>query len=67
MRDVALTIPGQTREEQLAAINQEIEDFSRYMCTLGDWKSVGPLNEMEKTLLRSYLVAKAAGKYDEVK
>lgn len=67
MKELAITVPGATREEQLTAINRDVEDFSRYMSTLGDWRAVGPLNEMEKTLLRTYLVAKAAGKMDEVR
>ena len=45
-------------------LDQEIEDFSVFMSTLGDWKSVGPLNEMEKMLLKTYLVHKLTGKID---
>jgi hypothetical protein len=55
------------KEALLAVVNEEVERFSTYMATLGDWKSAGPLNEMEKTLIRTYLVQKFTGKLDEVR
>jgi hypothetical protein len=61
MKDIVLTVPGDTKEQKLSWVEKEVEDFSRYMSTIGDWKAVGPLNEMEKTLLRTYFVAKLKG------
>jgi hypothetical protein len=64
MKEITLSVPGDTKEEKLDHINREVEDFSRYMSTIGDWASVGPLNDMEKTLIRTYFVAKLKGALD---
>jgi hypothetical protein len=64
MKDITLAVPGDTKEQKLSYVDKEIEDFSRYMCSIGDWASVGPLNEMEKALLRTYFVAKLKGALD---
>jgi hypothetical protein len=64
MKEITLAVPGDTKEEKLDYINREVEDFSLYMSTVGDWASVGPLNNMEKTLIRTYFVAKLKGALD---
>jgi hypothetical protein len=58
---------SKSKEEKLEVINREIERFSQFMSTVGDWKAVGPLNEMEKVIIRTYLIQKLNGRIDEVK
>lgn len=55
---------GKTKEELLALLEREVDDFSNFMATIGDWKAVGPLNPLERTLIKSYLVHKVNGKID---
>lgn len=50
-----------THEEQSKALDAEVERFSDYMATLGDWKAAGPLTPMERMLLKSFLVRKLTG------
>ena len=61
MKEIVLQVPGNTKEEMLDNIKREVDEFSHYMATLGDWRVAGPLTEMEKTLLRTYFVAKLKG------
>ena len=58
---------NKSKEELSKLFDEEVERFSEYMATIGDWRSVGPLNKMEKTLIKTYLVQKFTGKVDEVK
>ena len=54
-----------TMEDQLGRIKVgPVDDFSNFMATIGDWKAVGPLNPLERTLIKSYLVHKVNGKID---
>lgn len=55
---------GKPKEELLSLLDQEIEDFSKFMSTIGDWKSVGPLSPPERALIKTYLVQKVTGKLD---
>lgn len=55
---------GKKKEELLALLDREIDDFSNFMSTLGDWKSVGPLSPPERALIKTYLVHKVTGKLD---
>ena len=52
-------------DEKSKFIDEEVEKFSIYMATLGDWKQAGPLNKQERMLIKSYLVCKLAGKIDK--
>lgn len=51
-----------TQEEVLPVVNEEIENFSKFLASQTDIRYGGPLNNMEKVLLRSYLVQKLRGK-----
>ncbi len=66
--DVTLNVAdehrGKSRAELSELFDQEVERFSKYMATLGDWKSVGPLNPAEKMLIKTFLVQKYTGKLD---
>lgn len=68
MKELTLQLPqdyqGKPKEELLALLDQEVEDFSKYMSTIGDWRSVGPLNHLERALIKTYLVQKVTGKID---
>ena len=68
MQDLALVLApphrGKTKEEISAILYQEVEKFSQYMCSLGDWKAVGPLIPQEKVLLKTYLLRKMQGLLD---
>lgn len=57
---------GKSKEELLALLDHEVDDFSQFMSTLGDWRSVGPLNPPERALIKTYLVHKITGKIDGV-
>ncbi len=52
------------REKLSTLFDQEIEDFSKFMSTIGDWRSVGPLSSPERALIKTYLVQKLTGKID---
>lgn len=71
MKDVSLTVVSGSEtvspsdKEKLSAIfEKEIDDFSKYMSTIGDWKSVGELSLSERALIKTYLVQKYTGKVD---
>lgn len=68
MTDVVLKVAeehvGKTKEELSTLFDQEVERFSAFMSTVGDWKSAGPLNQLEKHLIKTYLVQKFTGKVD---
>jgi hypothetical protein len=55
---------GKSKEELSAILDREIEKFSQYMSTIGDWKAVGPLSAPERALIKTYLVQKVTGKID---
>lgn len=55
---------GKPKEELSAILDKEIEEFSRYMSTIGDWKAVGPLSPLERALIKTYLVQKITGKIE---
>lgn len=52
------------REKLLNLFDQEIDDFSKFMSTIGDWRAVGPLNSPERALIKTYLIQKLTGKID---
>jgi len=62
MKDIELVLDDEhkdkSKEELSKLFDEEIEKFSIYMSTIGDWKSVGPLNQQEKALIKSYIVFK---------
>ena len=66
MKEVILKIDeslGEVPRPQLAElIRKEVDDFSTFMSSLGDWKSVGPLSDMERKLIESYLWQKLNGR-----
>lgn len=68
MPDVQLILADEhknkTKEELSILFDQEIERFSKFMATLGDWRSLGPLNNGERMLLKTFLVQKYNGKLD---
>lgn len=68
MADLTLQLSDEHRakapEEVLKLFDEEIEKFSKYMTTIGDWRSVGALNAQERALLKSYLVHKHRGHVD---
>lgn len=69
MPDLTLVVSeehqGKTKEELSAIFDKEIERFSHFMATLGDWRSVGPLNGGERMLLKTFLVHKYNGNVDK--
>lgn len=68
MKDVIVRFADEhsakTKAELSALLDQELDDFSKYMATIGDWRVVGPLNLSEKALIKTYLVQKLTGKID---
>jgi hypothetical protein len=66
MKEVILKIDeslGELSRPQLAdLIKKEVDDFSAFMATLADWKSVGPLAPQERLLVESYLWQKLNGR-----
>jgi hypothetical protein len=67
MADMIISLDGnhinKTKEELSVLVDQEVEKFSNYMATLGDWRSAGPLNPMERTLVKTYIITKIKGLY----
>jgi hypothetical protein len=53
------------QEEMSELLDKEVENFSAFMATIGDWKTVGPLNSAERALIKTYLVQKLTGKLDK--
>lgn len=68
MKDVVVRFTdehsGKSKEELSVLLDQEVEDFSKFMATIGDWKSVGPLSPPERALIKTYLVQKITGKIE---
>ena len=60
---VDATYVSMPKEELSKLIDIEVERFSAYMATIGDWKAVGPLNAMERTLVKTYIGTKLKGLY----
>ena len=48
--------------EVLSLLDEEVARFSSFMAQLGDSRAQGPLNNPEKALVKTYLVAKLRGK-----
>lgn len=53
---------GKTKEELLAAVNEDIEVFSNFMANLPDWRANGALSNPEKALIRTFIVHKLKGR-----
>lgn len=68
MKDVVVRFTdehaGKSKEELSTLLDREVEDFSKFMSTIGDWKSVGPLSPPERALIKTYLVQKLTGKIE---
>ncbi|TXH11773.1 MAG: hypothetical protein E6R04_00635 [Spirochaetes bacterium] len=54
-----------SKEEVSKILDAEIDRFSNFMATIGDWKAAGPLSAPERTLIKTYLVHKLNGKLDK--
>lgn len=69
MRDVIVSLneghATKSKEEVSTLLDKEIDQFSNFMSTIGDWKSVGPLTAPERALIKTYLVQKITGKFDK--
>lgn len=55
-----------SKEKRLAAIDDEVERFSKWLERLPDSRASGALSKPERALIKTYLVQKLAGKIDEV-
>jgi hypothetical protein len=68
MPDVILKLAeehaSKTKEEISRIFDEEVERFSRYMATIGDWRAVGVLNNGERMLIKTFLVQKFSGNVD---
>lgn len=66
MKDIVIKFTEEqdkkSKAEVSAVIDQEIEDFSQYMASIGNPLESGPLHPAERMLLKTYLVAKYTGK-----
>jgi hypothetical protein len=66
MKEVTVQIDpalGELQRHQLAdLVKREVDEFSNFMATLGDWKSSGPLSNQERKLVESYLWQKLNGR-----
>lgn len=71
MRDVIAYLDdshaSKPKEEISKILDEEINRFSNFMATIGDWKSAGPLTAPERALIKTYLVHKINGKLDKEK
>jgi len=56
---------SKSKEELSSLLDGELDLFSHFMSSLGDWKSVGPLTGSERALIKTYLVHKITGKLDK--
>ncbi len=50
------------REELEKVLDEEIEDFSKFMETIADPVGAGPLMPIERVLIKTYLVHKTRGR-----
>lgn len=68
MKILHLSLVDEFKDEDKAKISslldQEVEQFSKFMSSIGDWKTAGPLNEAERALIKTYLVQKLTGKVE---
>lgn len=55
---MADSLEGKSKEEILAALDEEVLRFSHYMANLEDPRARGALNNPEKALVKTYLVSK---------
>lgn len=53
-----------SQDEKSKLFDEEIERFSQFMTNIGDWRAAGPLNSRERILLKTFLVQKYTGKFD---
>lgn len=62
MADVTLKLSegleGKTKDELNKVLDDEVESFSKYMASLGDWKARGHLIASERALIKTYLIFK---------
>lgn len=69
MKDVTVNLQDthsqKSKEEISKILDGEIDRFSNFMATLGDWKSAGPLTAPERALIKTYLIQKINGKLDK--
>jgi hypothetical protein len=59
LSDASLT----TQEQVVPVIEAEVDNFSKFMAAQADPRYAGPLNNMERMLIKSYLVQKVRGKF----
>ena len=52
-------ISSMTNEEKNKVVDEDIELFSKYMASLSDARSVGPLHPIEKAIVKTYIVWKS--------
>lgn len=68
MKDISISLSEahsqKSKEEILSILDKEVDAFSSFMATLGDWKSAGPLTKAERALIKTYLVHKITKKID---
>ena len=55
-------VAAEDKDAVLKELDDEVESFSQFMGTLGDWRSSGPLSRPEKALIKTYLVHKVRGR-----
>ena len=62
MADVTLKLAeehaSKPKSEQSRVLDDEVERFSQYMSSLGDWKARGHLISQERALIKTYLIFK---------
>ncbi len=54
------------RSKRGAALDDEVERFSKWMAKLEDPRARGALNNPERALLKTYLIQKLNGRLEEV-
>lgn len=64
--DWDLSIDPLNKEARNAAVDREVERYSKWLASLKDSRASGPLNNPEKALIKTYLVQKLNGSIDEV-
>jgi len=67
MTKITLQLPSDIaaapKEEISKLLDAEIDQFSEYMSSIGDWKTAGPLLPQERALIKTYLVQKVKGTF----
>ncbi len=54
------------REAQNAALDREVERYSKWLANMPDERAKGALNNPEKALIKTYLVQKLAGRLEDI-